>query len=99
MPPRAISTPAKTKKITASSGNVLIAVSMRWTMVALSTPGSRNVATTQATPTAKEIGSPTAVRRMKASPRIMRVMAQSTVAPVRDSASGRTISSMITFTE
>ncbi len=46
MPPRAISTPANTKKITASSGKVLIAVSMRWTMVALSTPGSRSVAMT-----------------------------------------------------
>ena len=74
MPPRAISTPAKTKKITASSGKVLIAVSMRWTMVALSTPGSRNVATTRGDADRKEIGSPTAVRRMKTSPRIMRVI-------------------------
>ena len=40
-PPRAISVPAKTKKITASSGKVFSDVSMRWTMVALSTPGSR----------------------------------------------------------
>ena len=47
MPPRAISTPAKTKKMTASSGKVLIEVSMRWTIVALSTPGSSRVATTE----------------------------------------------------
>ena len=44
MPPRAISVPANTKKMTASSGKVLIAVSMRWTIVALSTPGSSKVA-------------------------------------------------------
>ena len=75
MPPRAISTPEKTKKMTASSGKVLIDVSMRCTIVALSTPGSRNVPITEATPTANEIGRPTAVRRMKARPRTRSVIA------------------------
>ena len=75
MPPRDISTPVKTKKMTASSGKVLIAVSMRWTIVALSTPGSRKVAITEATPTAKEIGRPTVMSRTKARPRMIRVMA------------------------
>src|SRR4051812_17517472 len=75
MPPRAIKVPAKTKKITASSGNVLIAVSMRWTIVALSTPGSSNVAMTVETPTANEIGMPSATSRMKARPRRRRIMA------------------------
>src|SRR2546423_9577287 len=75
MPPRAISVPANTKKITASSGNVLIAVSMRWTIVALSTPGSSKVANTVDTPTANEIGMPTAVRMIKARPRRRRTMA------------------------
>jgi hypothetical protein len=79
MPPRAISVPAKTKKITASSGKVLIAVSMRWTMVALSTPGSSSVPITDAMPTAKEIGRPSAVSRRKAAPRMARVTAH----PVR----------------
>ena len=75
MPPRAISVPAKTKKITASSGKVLIEVSMRWTIVELSTPGSSNVAITLETPTANEIGMPSAVSTMKARPRMSRVMA------------------------
>src|SRR3954447_20095075 len=74
MPPRAIRVPANTKKITASSGNVLIAVSMRWTMVALSTPGSSRVANTVETPTANEIGMPRAVRTMKARPSRMRII-------------------------
>src|SRR5882724_2371667 len=74
MPPRAISVPAKTKKMTASSGKVLIAVSMRWTIVALSTPGSSRVANTVETPTANEIGIPSAVRMMKARPSRMRTM-------------------------
>ncbi len=75
MPPRAISVPAKTKKITASSGKVLIEVSMRWTIVALSTPGSSRVAITLATPTAKAIGMPNATRTTKARPRMARIMA------------------------
>src|SRR4051794_29550781 len=74
MPPRAISVPANTKKITASSGNVLIAVSMRWTIVALSTPGSSRVANTVETPTANEIGIPSAVRITKARPSRRRIM-------------------------
>src|SRR3954464_1448661 len=75
IPPRAISVPANTKKITASSGNVLIAVSMRWTIVALSTPGSSNVANTVETPTANEIGMPSATRTTKARPSRIRTMA------------------------
>ena len=75
MPPRDINVPAKTKKITARSGKVLIDVSMRWTIVALSTPGSRNVPITEATPTANEMGRPTTVRRMKARPRTRSVIA------------------------
>ena len=75
MPPRAIKVPAKTKKMTASSGKVLIAVNMRWTIVALSTPGRSKVAMTEATPTANEIGMPTAVRTTKARPRMTSVMA------------------------
>ena len=75
MPPRAIKVPANTKKMTASSGKVLIAVNMRWTIVALSTPGSSKVAMTEATPTANEIGMPTAVRTTKARPRMTSVMA------------------------
>src|SRR3954471_16549399 len=74
MPPRAIRVPAKTKKITASSGNVLMAVSMRWTIVALSTPGSSRVANTVETPTANEIGMPSAVRMTKAAPSRMRII-------------------------
>src|SRR6266705_1486440 len=54
-PPRAISVPAKTKKITASSGNVFSDVSMRCTIVALSTPGSSSVATTEAMPSEQRI--------------------------------------------
>ena len=97
LPPRAISVPAKTKKMTASSGKVLIAVNMRWTIVALSTPGSSRVANTVDTPTANEIGIPSAVRMMKARPRRMRTMAQSTLVPVIAAASGRTISSTISL--
>ena len=74
MPPRAISVPANTKKITASNGKVLIAVSMRWTIVALSTPGSSRVANTVETPTANEIGIPSAVRMMKAKPSSSRII-------------------------
>src|SRR5258708_24135760 len=73
MPPRDISTPANTKKITASSGKVLIETSMRWTIVALSTLDSRKVASTEATPIANAIGMPTAVSRMKAAPRMASV--------------------------
>src|SRR5215218_3103007 len=75
MPPRDISTPAKTKKMTASSGKVLIEVSMRWTIVALSTPGSSSVATTEAAPTANEIGTPIATRATKRKPRSARITA------------------------
>ena len=97
MPPRAISVPANTKKITASSGNVLIPVSMRWTIVALSTPGSSSVANTVETPTANEIGMPSATRAMNARPSRIRIMAQSTLVPVIAAASGRTISSTISL--
>ena len=39
---------------------------MRWTIVALSTPGSSKVANTVETPTANEIGMPSAISTMKA---------------------------------
>src|SRR5260221_349315 len=74
-PPRAISVPAKTKKITASSGNVLSEVSMRCTIVALSTPGRSSVATSEAMPTENEIGTPTVISRRKTRPRMTRVTA------------------------
>src|SRR5437773_3830044 len=75
-PPRAISVPAKTKKITASSGNVFSDVSMRCTIVALSTPGSSSVATTEAMPTENEIGTPSAIRATKTRPRMISVKPQ-----------------------
>src|SRR5436190_317141 len=74
-PPRAISVPAKTKKITASSGKVLSEVSMRCTIVALSTPGSSSVATSEAIPTEKEIGTPITISATKTRPRMTRVTA------------------------
>src|SRR5213595_2666304 len=76
-PPRAISVPAKTKKITASSGKVFSDVSMRCTMVALSTPGSSSVATSEAMPTEKEIGTPIAISTRNTRPRMTRVTARS----------------------
>ena len=75
MPPRAISTPAKTKKMTASSGKVLIEVSMRWTIVALSTPGSRKVAEDGRDADGEGDRQADDVRTMKASPRMRRIMA------------------------
>ena len=80
-PPRAISVPAKTKKITASSGNVFSDVSMRCTIVALSTPGSSSVATTEAMPTENEIGTPSVIRATKTRPRMIRVTAQPSLNP------------------
>ena len=70
---------------------------MRWTIVALSTPGSSNVANTVETPTANEIGIPSATSTMNARPRRRRIMAQSTLVPVIAAASGRTISSTMSL--
>ena len=58
---------------------------------------AHKVANTVDTPTAKEIGIPSAVRMMKARPRSRRTMAQSTLVPVIAAASGRTISSTISL--
>src|SRR5437660_2232532 len=80
-PPRAISVPAKTKKITASSGKVFSDASMRCTIVALSTPGSSSVATSEAMPTENEIGTPTVISRRNTRPRMISVTAQSTLGP------------------
>ena len=98
-PPRAISVPAKTKKITASSGKVFSDVSMRCTMVALSTPGSSSVATSEAMPTENEIGTPSVISRMNTRPRMISVIAsadpQSIEWPICDSCRPSSASTML----
>ncbi len=75
-PPLAISTPVKTKKITASSGKELMPTSMRWTIVTLSITKMLIAAAAEAIPIANAIGMPISSSTANTPNRITMVIGQ-----------------------